>query len=42
MPFLGSQGAWCRNIKPARKYPVVFAGRCEHVAIVSTSGLTDE
>lgn len=35
-------GPWHRNIKPASKYPVVFAGRSTHVAVVSTQGLTDE
>jgi hypothetical protein len=34
-------GPWHRNIKPARRYPVVFAGRNTHVAIICTEGLTD-
>ena len=27
-------GPWFRNIKPARKYPTVWAGRNTHVAVV--------
>lgn len=27
-------GPWHRNIKPARKYPVVWAGRNTHVATI--------
>lgn len=34
-------GPWHRNIKPAQKYPVIFAGRNTHVAIVAP-GLTPE
>jgi len=26
--------SWHRNIKPAKKYPVIFAGRNTHVATV--------
>lgn len=33
---------WRRNIKPASKYPVIYAGRNTHVAIVERSGLTPE
>lgn len=36
-----TSGGWNRNIKPAKKYPVVFAGRNKHVAIVCTQGLPD-
>jgi hypothetical protein len=35
-------GPWHRNIKPAARYPVIFAGRNSHVAQVISSGLTDE
>lgn len=35
-------GPWHRNIKPARKYCTIFAGRNTHVANLCTSGLTDE
>lgn len=34
-------GGWSRNIKPASKYPIIFAGRNTHVAQVCTSGLTE-
>ena len=34
-------GPWSRNIKPARKYNTVFAGRNTHIAHLSTAGLTD-
>lgn len=34
-------GPWHRNVKPGRKYPVVFAGRNNHVARVDTTGKTD-
>lgn len=33
-------GPWHRNIKPASKYNVVFAGRNTHVAAVKTEGLS--
>jgi hypothetical protein len=33
---------WHRNIKPASRYPVVFAGRNDHVAIVQRQGFTEE
>lgn len=32
---------WSRNIKPASKYPVIFAGRNTHIASVSVSGLSE-
>lgn len=35
-------GPWHRNIKPASRYPVVFAGRNTHVAQVATRGLSDD
>lgn len=35
-------GPWSRNIPPARKYCVIFAGRNTHVAQVATQGLSDE
>lgn len=33
---------WHRNIKPARKYAVVFADANTHVAQVLSNGLTDD
>lgn len=30
-------GPWSRNIPPAAKYPVIFAGRNTHVAMVITN-----
>ena len=33
---------WGRNIRPGRKYPVVFAGRNTHVAQVIPGNLPDE
>ena len=35
-------GPWHRNIKPASKYPTIFAGRNTHVAQVVTQGLEPE
>lgn len=29
-------GPWARNIKPATKYPTIYAGRNTHVATVDT------
>jgi hypothetical protein len=37
-----TKGPWHRNIKPATKYSVVFAGRNTHVARVIVDGLTPE
>lgn len=37
-----TQGRWGRNIKPASKYPIIFAGRNTHVAQVITSGISTE
>jgi len=37
-----TKGGWSRNIKPASKYPVIFAGRNTHVAEVLTDGLSAE
>ena len=34
-------GPWHRNIKPASKYNVAFAGRNTHVAAVKTQGLSE-
>lgn len=34
-------GGWSRNIKPARHYSTLFAGRNTHVAYLATTGLTD-
>lgn len=36
-----TQGGWNRNIKPASRYPTVFAGRNTHIARVITDGLTE-
>jgi hypothetical protein len=35
-------GNWHRNIKPASKYPTIFAGRNTHVATVNTTGMSEE
>ena len=35
-------GPWHRNIKPAKRYPVIFAGRNEHIAIIETRDKTNE
>ncbi|MCE2892014.1 MAG: hypothetical protein LW848_12960 [Hyphomonadaceae bacterium] len=35
-------GPWSRNIKPATKYPTLFAGRNTHICTVSVSGLPPE
>jgi hypothetical protein len=35
-------GPWHRNIKPAKKYNTVYAGRNTHVAHLDVAGLTDE
>lgn len=35
-------GPWHRNIKPARKYSTVFAGRNTHVVRVVSEGLNDD
>jgi hypothetical protein len=35
-------GPWHRNIKPASRYPTVFAGRNTHVCVVTTRGLPDD
>ena len=37
-----TKGGWNRNIKPASKYPTIFAGRNTHVAAVKTVGLSDD
>lgn len=34
-------GPWGRNIKPASRYPIIFAGRNTHVAQVITRGLPE-
>lgn len=34
-------GPWHRNIKPASKYTVIFAGRNKHIAAVKTIGLSE-
>ena len=35
-------GGWHRNIPPISKYPVIFAGRNTHIAVVETKGLPIE
>ena len=35
-------GPWSRNIKPAKKYNTIFAGRNTHVCHLTVTGLTDE
>ena len=35
-------GPWSRNIKPAKKYNTIFAGRNTHVCRLDVIGLTDE
>ena len=37
-----TQGGWNRNIKPASKNPIIFAGRNTHVAQIISSGLPDD
>ena len=39
---LHTPGPWHRNIKPASKYPVIFAGRNMHVAVVDTHLETED
>lgn len=34
-------GPWDRNIRPASRYPIIFAGRNTHVAQVCTRGLSE-
>ena len=34
-------GPWHRNIKPARKYAVIFAGRNTHVCVLDGIGKSD-
>ena len=34
-------GPWHRNIKPAKKYGIIFAGRNTHVAGLCVQGLAD-
>jgi hypothetical protein len=36
-----TEGPWGRNIPPASKYPVIYAGRNTHVAQVISKGLPD-
>ena len=36
-----TSGPWGRNIKPARKYSTIYAGRNTHVAHLETNGLAD-
>jgi hypothetical protein len=35
-------GPWHRNIKPAKKYNTIFAGRNTHICRLTVTGLTDE
>ena len=41
MKTMHTPGPWGRNIKPARKYSVIFAGRNTHVATVCVQGFPD-
>ena len=36
-----TRGPWSRNIPPARKYAIVFAGRNAHIAQICSAGLED-
>ena len=36
-----TSGPWHRNIKPAKKYVTIFAGRNTHICHLATEGLTD-
>ena len=36
-----TEGGWHRNIPPAAKYPIIFAGRNTHVAQVLSRGLPE-
>lgn len=40
MKTMHTPGPWSRNIKPASKYPTIFAGRCTHVAALKIEGLS--
>lgn len=42
MTIRHTPGPWHRNIKPARRYGVIFAGRNTHICTLSVHGLTDE
>lgn len=35
--FRSTPGPWHRNIKPASRYPTIFAGRNTHVAYVAVN-----
>lgn len=39
MNSLHTPGPWHRNIRPATKYPVIFAGRNTHIAKVIDTGI---
>jgi len=36
------KGPWSRNIKPAKKYNTIFAGRNKDICYLATIGLSDE
>lgn len=36
-----TQGQWARNIRPARKYGTIFAGRNTHVCYLAVNGKSD-
>ena len=36
-----TKGRWNRNIAPASRYPVIYAGRNTHVALVISQGLPE-
>ncbi|RJF81670.1 hypothetical protein D3877_16235 [Azospirillum cavernae] len=42
IPANHTPGGWNRNIPPAHKYSVIFAGRNTHVCRLSINGLSDE
>lgn len=42
MSMQHTPGPWHRNIKPASRYPVIFAGRNTHVAMLLKSDVTLE
>jgi hypothetical protein len=42
MPIRHTPTPWSRNIPPASKYPVIFAGRNTHVTTVNTHGLSKD
>jgi|HubBroStandDraft_6_1064221.scaffolds.fasta_scaffold134224_4 hypothetical protein len=41
-PAEHTPGRWSRNIPPAKRYPIIFAGRNTHICHIISLGLTDE